>query len=142
MLDRLKAAGLEDVVEVDSAGTSDWHIGKKADPRTIDAAAARGVEVTSRARQVISRDFEDFDLVVAMDTSNHADLEDLPGADPSRLRMMREFAGEPGIDVPDPYFGEEDGFEEVLDILERSCDGLIEEIRAGRIGQASPGRLR
>lgn len=114
---------------MDSAGTAGWHVGRRADPRAIDAARRRGVEVTGVARQVRESDFEEFDLVIAMDSSNHADLAAMPGADPARLRMMREFAGEPGLDVPDPYYGGEDGFEEVLDILERSCDGLITEIR-------------
>lgn len=129
--DRLRMNGLEDEVAVDSAGTAGWHTGKRADPRAIAAARQRGVEVTGIARQVTDSDFDEFDLVIAMDSSNHADLAAMPGADPARLRMMREFAGEPGLDVPDPYHGGEDGFEEVLDILERSCDGLIAEIRAG-----------
>lgn len=138
MLDRLKRAKLDDLVSVDSAGTGDWHVGKPADPRSIAAASERGVEITSIARQVRTADFEEFDLIVAMDASNHADLGELPGADRSRLRLMREFAGEPGADVPDPYYGGDDGFEEVLDILERACDGLIDEIRSGRIGRAAP----
>lgn len=142
MVDRLRRANLDHLVTVDSAGTGDWHIGKRADPRAIAAAGARGVEVTSIARQVSPGDFDEFDLVVAMDASNHDDLGDLPGADRSRLRLMREFAGEPGLDVPDPYYGEDDGFEEVLDILERSCDGLIAEIRSGRIGRAATDRAR
>lgn len=140
MIDRLKRAGLDHLVAVDSAGTADWHAGKPADPRAISAAGERGVEVTSIARQVRPSDFEDFDLVVAMDAANHSDLGALPGADRSRLRLMREFGGEPGLDVPDPYYGEDDGFNEVLDILERSCDGLIDEIRAGRIGRTATDR--
>ena len=92
--------------------------------------------MTSIARQVRSADFEEFDLIVAMDAANHADLAALPGADPGRLRMMRELGGEGRLDVPDPYYGGDDGFELVLDILERSCDGLIERIRAGTLTAA------
>ncbi len=137
---RAEAAGLDGDVTVDSAGTGDWHVGKRADPRAIAAARGRGVEVTSIARQVRTSDFERFDLLIAMDSSNHADLTAMPGADPGRLRMMREFAGEPGLDVPDPYYGAEDGFDEVLDILERACDGLIAEIAAGAPGPAGSSR--
>ncbi len=133
MRHRVEASGLAGEIEVDSAGTAGWHTGKAADARAIAAAAARGVDVTSIARQVRPEDFAEFDLVVAMDAANHADLEGLPGADPARLRMMREFAGEAGLDVPDPYYGGDEGFDEVLDILERSCDGLIAEIRSGTI---------
>lgn len=133
MRSRIEAAGLAGEIGVDSAGTADWHTGRTADPRAIAAAATRGMEVTSIARQVAPSDFGSFDLVVAMDSSNHADLAALPGADSDRLRMMREF--EPGgdsPDVPDPYFGEDDGFERVLDLLERACDGLLEQIRSDR----------
>lgn len=139
MRHRIELAGLAGSITVDSAGTADWHTGKPADPRAIAAAADRGIEMTGVARQVRAGDFEEFDLIVAMDGSNHVDLAALPGADPSRLRVMREFAGEGRLDVPDPYYGEDDGFEEVLDILERSCEGLLAEIRAGTV-TAVPGR--
>lgn len=128
MRHRLRTAGLEGAVEVDSAGTGDWHVGKAADPRAIEAARARGIEMTGVARQVSSGDFTAFDLVIAMDVANRDNLLARPEADPERVRLMREFEGLPGAEVPDPYFGEEDGFEQVLDILERSCDGLIEAL--------------
>ncbi len=117
-----------DGIEIDSAGTGDWHIGHPADPRAIAAANERGVEIGGLARQVRSSDFEDFDLILAMDQSNHATLLAMDGADASKVRLFREMAGEGEIDVPDPYFGGEDGFDLVLDILERGCAVVLEEI--------------
>lgn len=128
---RLEAAGLDDRAEADSAGTAAWHTGKPADPRAVAAAEDRGVVITGVARQVDPVDFERFDLILAMDAANRTNLLALPGADPARVRLMREFGGEPDADVPDPYYGEDDGFGEVLDLLERCCDGLIAEIRSG-----------
>lgn len=122
--------GLSDTIEIDSAGTGDWHVGKSADPRAIEAAAARGVELTSRARQVGAADFGDFDLIVAMDRSNHGNLVALAGGDESKLRLLREYGGDADLDVPDPYYGGEDGFEEVLDIIERNCGLLLDELEA------------
>lgn len=132
--DRVATAGLAGSVEADSAGTAGWHTGKPADPRAMAAARARGIAITGTARQVEPSDFERFDLIVAMDAANRSDLLALAAADPAKIRTMREFAGEPGLDVPDPYHGEDDGFEQVLDILERSCDGLIEQLSSRRAG--------
>ncbi len=123
----IESRGLDDFV-VDSAGTGDWHIGKPADPRAIVAASERGVKIDSRARQVATTDFEEFDLILAMDQSNHATLLSMEGADPARIRLFREMAGEGTIDVPDPYFGDEDGFDQVLDILERGCTAVLDEL--------------
>ncbi|HTU15696.1 MAG TPA: low molecular weight protein-tyrosine-phosphatase [Solirubrobacterales bacterium] len=129
MRDLIEREGLAGEIEIDSAGTGDWHVGKSSDPRAIRAAATRGYEMTSRARQVSTADFEDFDLIVAMDRSNRDDLVALAGGDESKVRLLRSYAGDPDPDVPDPYFGGEDGFEEVLDILERNCELLLAEIR-------------
>jgi protein-tyrosine phosphatase len=120
-----------DGVEVDSAGTGDWHVGNPADPRAIAAATDRGVEINGSARQVRPEDFEEFDLILAMDRSNHADLLAMDGADPDKVRLFREMAGEGELDVPDPYYGGEDGFAEVLDILESGCVVVLEEVRGG-----------
>lgn len=115
-------------IEIDSAGTGDWHVGNPADPRAIAAAVERGVEIGGVARQVRAGDFEEFDLILAMDRSNLQNLLAMEGADPDRVRLFREMAGEGALDVPDPYYGGDEGFEEVLDILERGCAVILAEV--------------
>lgn len=129
MRDLVDRRGLTGEIEIDSAGTGDWHIGKTSDPRAIEAAATRGYELTSRARQVSTTDFDEFDLIVAMDRSNHANLVALAEGDESKIRLLRSYGNDPNPDVPDPYFGGDDGFEEVLDILERNLETLLDEIQ-------------
>ncbi len=124
-------AGLDAEIEVESAGTGDWHVGQAPDQRSIAAAADRGVELTGRARQVQPADFEEFDLLIAMDRSNFGDLARLaPGAgERDRVRLLRAYADGGDLDVPDPYYGEGDGFAEVVEIIERNCRALLEEIQ-------------
>ena len=134
----LREEGLEDAVEVDSAGTGSWHVGHGPDERSAAAALRRGIRLDGAARQVARGDFSSFDLLLAADASNRAALLDLAGNDDdrARVRMLREFDPEAGgdLDVPDPYYGGESGFEDVLDIVERSCRGLLEHLRAeGRV---------
>jgi protein-tyrosine phosphatase len=137
MRELVRAAGLEDSIELDSAGTGAWHVGHSPDQRATAAARGRGVVLEGEARQVTYRDFEDFDLILAMDRSNLRDLQALaPPEARSRVRLLREFdpasaAGD--LDVPDPYYGGEGGFEEVLDLVRAACVGLLEEIRAARV---------
>lgn len=128
MRGQLEAEGIDGIV-IDSAGTGDWHVGKPADPRAVAAATERGVSIGGAARQVRTEDFEDFDLILAMDRSNHADLLAMEGSDPGKIRLFRELAGEGVLDVPDPYYGGDDGFNEVLDILERGCAEVLAGIR-------------
>ncbi len=132
----LLEAGLETRVEVDSAGTGAWHVGDPADPRARAAAARRGIELHSIARQVTPGDLDSFDLVLAADAQNQRELLKLAGGDPRRrakVRRLREFdrgslrSGE--LDVPDPYYGDGDGFERVLDVVDAACRGLLAEIR-------------
>ena len=129
----LAARGLDDQVEVESAGTMGYHAGELADPRMRETAAGRGYELTSRARRVTAEDFERFDLVVAMDRSNLADLREMapPGAD-GKLRLLSEFLpkGSP-YDVPDPYWGGARGFDLVLDLLEEACPRILDELLEG-----------
>jgi protein-tyrosine phosphatase len=131
----LAAEGLADAVEIESAGTGDWHVGHSPDERSAGAAAVRGIELSGQARQVVPADFEAFDLVLAMDRSNYDDLLELASDDArERVHLLREYdpeavaAGE--LEVPDPYYGGADGFEDVLDLVTRACEGLLEaEIR-------------
>lgn len=126
----LAERGLEDTVEVDSAGTLDEHTGERADPRMREAASGRGYELLSRARQVTIGDFERFDLIVAMDRSNRSDLEELaPDGAFRKVKLLSEFlpGGSPA-DVPDPYWGGARGFENVLDLLEEACPAIVDEL--------------
>jgi protein-tyrosine phosphatase len=134
-------------VEVDSAGTGSWHVGSPPDGRARRAARERGIALGGAARQVRPEDFARFDLLLAMDGANQRELLALaPTAeDRERVRLLREFdpAGSDGdLDVPDPYYGAVGGFEEVLDLIEAACGGLLEQIRAGRTGRhaVSPNR--
>jgi protein-tyrosine phosphatase len=135
----LREQGLEDAVEVDSAGVGDWHAGSPPDERATAAARARGVTLTGSARMIAPRDFEDYDLILAADRSNVRDLETVtpPGAR-ARIHLLREFdpdaEGAPDLDVPDPYYGGPDGFERVLDLVDAACRGLLDHLRAeGRL---------
>jgi protein-tyrosine phosphatase len=157
-------AGLEDEIELDSAGTGGWHIGEPPDERAVEAAQARGIALEGQAREVTLEDFDDFDLLVAMDRSNLGELWRLAPSEQARskVRLLREFdpanprplaalsdnggskrsrGGAPRVnvkalkelDVPDPYYGAAGGFEEVLDLVQRACEGLLEEIRRGEV---------
>jgi protein-tyrosine phosphatase len=139
---RLAERGLAADVEVDSAGTGSWHVGNPPDERATDAGARRGIELTGRARTVAPEDFHEFDLIVAMDDDNHAELGRLAAAaaGAAELRLLREFDPEAvargELTVPDPYYGGVDGFDHVLDVVDRACAGLIEAIVAGEVGGA------
>jgi protein-tyrosine phosphatase len=127
-------AGLAGRLALDSAGTGAWHVGELPDPRSRAAAKKRGYDLTHRARKFTANDFDRFDLVLAMDRDNLANLQRLARGRthvPS-IRLLRSFEHGAGDDaeVPDPYSGEDDGFEEVLDICERACRGLLEHVRA------------
>jgi protein-tyrosine phosphatase len=131
-------AGLTDRVHVESAGTGAWHIGSAPDERATAAASARGIALEGRARQVRAEDFLEFDLLIAMDRSNVRELRALAGGEEQRerVRLLREFdpAGDGGeLDVPDPYYGSPGGFEEVLDLVQAACEGLLAQIRAGEV---------
>jgi protein-tyrosine phosphatase len=131
---KVRAAGLEDRIEIDSAGTGDWHVGKAPDARTRAAALRRGYDLSGlRARQVSVADFSRYDLVLAMDNANLRDLKRLRGSSgQAELDLfLRRYELELD-EVPDPYYGGEDGFEQVLDLVERACDGLLTEVK-GRL---------
>lgn len=129
---RLQQAGLADQVRVDSAGTGAWHVGKAPDERARQAAAGRGYDLSPlRARQVRSHDFEDFDLILAMDQSNLQDLQSLcPVEYQHKIRLLLDYADEAAErEVPDPYYGDGDGFQRVLDLVENASDGLLSALR-------------
>ena len=117
--------GLE--IEIDSAGTSGYHQGERADARMRRAAAQRGFDLTSRSRQVVASDFDDFDHIVAMDRSNLADLQEMAPPDcRASIRLFSEFCDDRWpTDVPDPYYGGDDGFDYVLDMLEDGMEKLL-----------------
>lgn len=129
----LQRHGLEDRVEVSSAGTGDWHIGERADERTMAALAGRGYDASEhRARQFAADWFADHDLVVALDRGNLAVLQGLAPADQRhKVKLMLSFDDQAGdeLDVPDPYYGGTAGFDHALDLVERACRGLLERVR-------------
>ena len=128
----LADAGLSDQVRVDSAGTGDWHVGHAPDPRATEVAAGEGVDLTpQRARQVTPEDFHRFDLILAMDRSNLADLEAMAPADSrARVRLLLSYARHADVDeVPDPYYGGASGFSRVIDLISDASDGLIRDLR-------------
>ena len=141
----VREAGLQATVELDSAGTGGWHVGSAPDPRAAAAAGARGIELGGRARTVTSADFERFDLVLAMDRANARELRRLAGDEQQRakVRLLREFdpayahegtsASGADLDVPDPYYGAAGGFEEVLDLVQAACRGLLAQIAEGSL---------
>lgn len=127
---KLAAAGLD--IEVDSAGTHGWHAGEPPDERSQEHARRRGYDLSPlRARQLVAEDFERFDLVLAMDGDNLAHAERLcPPTQRHRLKLLLDYAPQTGRrHVPDPYYGGAAGFEEVLDLVEAACDGLLAQLR-------------
>ena len=130
--ERVIAAGLEAHIRIDSAGTGDWHIGRAPDPRTREAAARRDYQMdTLRARQVSPQDFYEFDVVLAMDNTNLADLQAMQPADVNvTLGRFLDYSTAASVkEVPDPYYGGEDGFDRVLDLIEGGADGLLDALR-------------
>jgi protein-tyrosine phosphatase len=123
--------GLTADVHLDSAGTGGWHVGAAPDERATAVAARRGVALAGTARQVRPSDFEDFDLLVAMDGANRREL--LRMAPPGTEHKVRLLAGPEGpVEVPDPYYGGEDGFDTVLDLVDDACRRLLDELHDGR----------
>ena len=132
-LNQIENKGLEGKFIVDSAGTGGWHEGNGADPRMREAASKRGINIESRARQIKLKDFKLFDLILTMDNSNLADVNKLfEGVEDKKdilIKPILSYAKNSNlIEVPDPYYGGENGFDEVLDLLEDSIDGLLETL--------------
>ena len=124
----VRAEGLETRIGCDSAGTIDFHRGEPPDERMRAAGARRGIRVGGRARGVVREDLEEFDLVLAMDRENLDELRRLDRGGNRRIRLFCDFV-EGMEEVPDPYYGGQDGFERVLDLLETGCRALLSRIR-------------
>lgn len=123
--------GWESRIKIDSAGTAGYHVGKQADSRMIAAAQRRGVELHSRSRKLQPEDLMEFDLVVAMDRENLSDILALCDCPRSSVKLLSEFLDDQWpADVPDPYYGGEEGFETVLDMLEAACPKILESLVA------------
>jgi protein-tyrosine phosphatase len=132
---RLADAGLAGEVEVDSAGIGDWHIGHDVDERSAAALRSRGYPAwVHEAKQFRPADFADRDLVVALDTGHERELRAMArsDADRAKIRMLRSYdpMAVDDLDVPDPYYGGKRGFEQVLDLVETACAGLLAEVAA------------
>ena len=132
-IDLINKKGLNENFIVDSAGTGSWHIGKRADTRMRLAGQKRGVEILSRARQINVKDFEKFNYIIAMDDSNFKNISDFKSrhslsdfASINKIQKFRSLFAE--SEVPDPYFGGDEGFDYVLDMLEDSVSGFLETI--------------
>jgi protein-tyrosine phosphatase len=136
----LVEAGFADRVELDSAGTGDWHVGNPPDRRMSAAAREVGIDLTGAARQVLADELERWDLILAMDRSNHRRLRAMARNDHvrERIRLFREFDPAGGGEVPDPYHGDADGFAEVAAICRSAAGGLVamlgERLRSGTPG--------
>jgi len=127
-------AQLDTKLTIDSAGTGAWHVGEPPDRRSRSAATRRGYELTHRARKFTTEDFDRFDLVLAMDRDNYDSLQRLARGRTHvpMIRLLRSFdeSAPRDAEVPDPYSGADDGFEDVLDICERACRGLLDHVRS------------
>lgn len=128
----VEKAGLSDSIEIDSAGINGYHDGENADARMMRRAAARGYQLTSISRRIQPlKDYDHFDLIVGMDAGNIRDLNALAPSDEYRTKiaLLTDYCVKSNADcVPDPYYGDTDGFNRVLDIVEDACEGLLKNI--------------
>jgi protein-tyrosine phosphatase len=134
----VRDAGLDGRISTDSAGTHDYHVGEPPDGRSVRAAKSRGVDIADlRARKVRPADFEEFDLILAMDCGHFDQLVRMAPKDRrDRIKLFMDYAPEaPKREVPDPYYGEGTHFTEVLDLVEAASEGLLNSLRHSRPGQ-------
>jgi low molecular weight protein-tyrosine phosphatase len=127
----VRQAGLEARVEIDSAGTGDWHIGNAPDPRAVEVARQNGIDISAqRARQFKANDLDRFDLVLAMDRDNLKSISAQAVGRHAAPRLFLDYAGlgKQG-DVPDPYFGGDEGFHDVYVLIETGCERVLERMR-------------
>ena len=123
--------GLQPYFYIDSAGTSAFHIGEPANSKSQQVANQHGVKLPSRARRFEAADLEEFDLIFAMDRENLENIKQLDSRNQysEKIKLLREYDSQPGNgEVPDPYYGGMDGFQNVFDIVKRSCEALLDEL--------------
>lgn len=129
--DKIKKAGLD--VKVDSAATSDYHIGHEPDPRAIKKAAEHHIDISHyRGRQIQPEDFDEFDQIYVMDSSNYQNTIQITRTNEDRKKVkmiLNVLHPDSNKSVPDPYFGEEDGFEEVFQMLDIACDVIVQDLK-------------
>ncbi|MCA1772290.1 MAG: low molecular weight phosphotyrosine protein phosphatase [Halomonas sp.] len=130
----LARAGWQDRVMVDSCGVGRWHVGNAPDPRAQAAAQQRSIDISElRARQLKPQDFVDFDYVLGMDSENLAAMQAMkPDHADAHVGLFLDFADTAESEVPDPYYGGDQGFEHVLNLLEAAAKGLVEHLQRGR----------
>ena len=141
MEQQVAEAGLRGQIQVDSAGTGDYHIGHAPDHRSQEHALKRGYDISGqRARQLADADFEEFDLILVMDEANERDvLARCPRQHRDKVRRLAVFGSQPQVlEVPDPYFGGADGFEHVLDLVEDACAGVLARLQQGADSKMPP----
>jgi protein-tyrosine phosphatase len=140
----VKQAGLGEQIAIDSAGTGDWHVGHARDRRSRAVGEARGIPLSGAARQFVPDDFDVFDHVLAMDRANRDELLKLArnGHDRAKVALLRSFdpSAPPDAEVPDPYYGGPRGFDEVFDICERACRGLLDQLTREPGASGNPSR--
>lgn len=128
---KVNQKGLEDYFYIDSAGTAAYHVGEPANSKSQATANKHGIHLPSKARKFEYADFEEFDLILAMDSENLSNIRELDRKNrfTDKIKMMREFDPEPGNgEVPDPYYGGQEGFEKVFRVLNRSTEALLQEL--------------
>ena len=131
---QISERGLENLFEIDSAGTGDWHLGHPPDKRAIEAALARGIDLSPlRARQITARDMLYYDTIIAMDNQNLVRLKSLAPVDQQyKVRLLLQYGNSENREVPDPYYGGDHGFDLVLDLIEASCRELLDKLLSNR----------
>ena len=130
---KIKDRDLEKLFVVDSAGTGGWHVGNLADPRMRETALSRGIELTSRSRKIEESDLYEFDHILVMDHANldavKSLIQDNKNPVNSKIKLILSYSKNPQLDeVPDPYYGGQNGFDQVIDLLDDAMDGLIDSL--------------
>ncbi len=126
--------GLSDSYHVESSGTCAYHVGEKADPRMRETAKQKGVDINHKSRQIFHFDLEEYDYIYAMDRNNYLDLISLTSNKEllKKINMFRDFDPSGQGDVPDPYFGGQKGFDDIFDMVERTCNEILNSLEKGR----------